>query len=383
MPRPTRAEIDLEAIAHNVRQVKRRIGPEVRLLVAVKADGYGHGAVAVSQTALEHGAEWLGVAMVEEGAELRRAGINAPILVFGALGTDDAGALISRRITPALTSLDFARSLDRQARKAKKRVKVHVNVDTGMGRLGFLMGEVLDAVTEISKMRNLLLEGLMTHFPSADEKDKTFTLEQIGRLKELIEALRSRRIQFPIVHAANSGAILDVAEATLNMVRLGVSLYGYFPSEETSESLDLRPAMSVHSRVIHLKRVPPGTPVSYGRTFVTERETLVATVPIGYADGLSRGLSNRGHMIVKGAGDEEGTVCPIIGRVCMDLTMLDVTDVPNVNVGSEVTVYSARREDPNSVEATARLLGTIPYVVTCAVSKRVPRIYLGAHPPGE
>ncbi|KPJ55480.1 MAG: hypothetical protein AMS16_04185, partial [Planctomycetes bacterium DG_58] len=184
----------------------------------------------------------------------------------------------------------------------------------------------------------------------------------------------------PIVHTANSGAILDLPDSYFNMVRLGISLYGYFPSDETSQTLDLRPSMSVHSRVIHLKRVPPGTTISYGRTFVTARESLVATVPMGYADGLCRRLSNRGKMIVKGA-DGAGVVCPIIGRVCMDQTMLDVTEVPGVKTGSEVTVYSGRREDPNSVESTARLLETVPHTVTCAVSKRVPRIYRPANPP--
>ena len=380
MPRPTTAQINLEAIAHNVRQVKARTGEGVRLLVAVKADGYGHGAVPVSETALAHGAEWLGVATVEEGTELRRAGIRAPILCFAALGTDDAGALIKRRITPALTSLDFARALDRRARQAKKRVKVHVNVDTGMGRVGFTLDEAVDAVTEVAAMRNLLLEGVMTHFPSADESDKTFTREQIDRFGGVLEALRGRAISVPLVHTANSGAILDLPESFFNMVRLGISLYGYFPSDETSQTLHLVPAMSVHSRVIHLKRVGPGTPISYGRTFVTERESLIATVPMGYADGLSRYLSNRGKMIVTGAR-EEAVVCPIIGRVCMDQTMLDVTDVPGVAVGSEVTVYSARRADPNSVESTARLLETVPHTVTCAVSKRVPRVYLPANPP--
>ena len=382
MPRPTHAEIDLEAIAHNVREVKQRIGASVRLMVAVKADGYGHGAVATAQTALAHGAEYLGVATVEEGVTLRRAGIRGSILVFAALGTDDCGALIKYRITPALTSLDFARSLDRQARKAKKRVNVHVNIDTGMGRVGFLLDEVRSAVVEIKAMRNLLLEGIMTHFPSADEADKTFTREQIERFNTTLTELRQSAIQFPIVHSANSGAVIDVPESWFNMVRLGISLYGYLPSDETSGSIDLCPAMTVRSRIIHLKRVPAGTPISYGRTFVTERETLVATIPIGYADGLQRRLSNRGKMIVRAADGRE-VVCPIIGRVCMDQTMLDVTEAPDACIGSEVTVISPRRDDPNSVETIARELQTIPHVITCAISKRVPRVYLPAHPPEQ
>jgi len=380
MPRQTDAEIDLEAIAHNVREVKRRIGPEVKLLVAVKADGYGHGAVPVAQTALAHGADMLGVAMVAEGLELRRAQVTAPILVFAALGSDDCGALIKHRITPAITRLDFARALDKQARRARKRVKVHINIDTGMGRVGFLVDEAIAAVVEIREMRNLLLEGVMTHFPSADETDKTFTREQIARFTTVLEDLRARAIGVPVVHTANSAAVIDLTDSYFNMVRLGISLYGYRPSDETSGAIDLHPAMSVRSRIIHLKRVPAGSPISYGRTFITGRETLVATVPIGYADGLCRRLSNVGKMIVKTPSGEE-VVCPIIGRVCMDQTMLDVTSVPDVSAGCAVTVISSRRDDPNSVESTARLLGTIPHVVTCAISKRVPRVYLPAHPP--
>jgi alanine racemase len=380
MPRPTHAEINLEAVAHNLRVVRAEIGPDVRILAAVKADAYGHGAVAVSETALAHGADYLGVATVEEGIELRHARVDAPILVFTALATDDVAPVIQYRLIPALTSLDFARTLDHQAAKRKKHVKVHLKIDSGMGRIGFLMHEAADAADEISRLPHLLLEGVMTHFPSSDEKDKTFTRRQIERFRLLLDDLRSRGIQFPIVHTANSAAIFELSESLFNMVRLGVSLYGYLPTERTDASPDLRPSMTLKTRIVHLKQVGVGTPVSYGRTFVTARETLVATVPIGYADGIPRELSNRGKMIVHASGGS-GVVAPIIGRVCMDQTMLDVTDVPDVNVGSDVTVYSARREDPNSVESTARLLGTIPHTVTCAISRRVPRIYLPAHPP--
>lgn len=381
MPRPTIAEIDLDAIAHNVREVKKKIGPDVRLLVAVKADGYGHGAVPVAQTAVEHGADYLGVVTAEEGVELRKARVTAPILLFAPVGRDDAGTLISFGITPAITHLDFARTLDRQARQAKKRVRVHVNVDTGMGRVGFQTDEAVDAVCAMNDMRNLMLEGIMTHFPLSDGTDKSFAVEQIGRLKSVLDELRKREIHIRIVHAANSAAVFDMPESYFNMVRLGISLYGYLSSDETSKSIDVRPAMSMRTKIAHLKTVPSGTPVSYGMTFVTERETVVATVPVGYADGLPRELSNRGSMIVRSA-DGGRSVCPIIGRVCMDMTMLDVTDVPDVTSGSEVIVLSSRRDDPNSVESTARLLGTICHTVTCGVSKRVPRLYLPAQPPG-
>ncbi len=380
MPRPTVAEINLEAIAHNVREVKRVIGPGVKLLIAVKADGYGHGAVPVSQTALAHGAEFLGVATAEEGLELRHAGLKAPVLIFGPIGADDVDAALRFGLTPAVTSVEFARTLDRQAGRAKKRAKIHLKIDTGMGRVGFLPEEFPPALDEIAAMPNLAIEGIMTHFPSADESDKSFTREQLARFRAALAEMRDRGIAVPLIHAANSGAILDIPESHFNMVRLGVSLYGYYPSDETSRSAALEPSMSVRTRVAHLKRVSAGSTISYGRTFVASRETLVATVPIGYADGLDRRLSNIGKMLVKGAGGTR-VVCPILGRVCMDLTMLDVTEVSEVGVGSDVVVISSRRDDPNSVESIARLVGTIPYTVTCGISKRVPRVYLPANPP--
>ncbi len=376
MPRPTVAEINLEAVASNVRAVKAHIGAGVRLLVAVKADGYGHGALAVSETALAHGAEFLGVATAEEGIQLRNARLKAPILIFGPIGADDAEESLRRDLSFAVTTVDFARTLDRAAGKLKKRARVHLKVDTGMGRVGFLGEEFPAAVEEIAAMPNLLLAGVMTHFPSSDEKDPAYTREQIVRFRSVLGVLRDRGIAVPLIHAANSAAIIDFPESHFNLVRLGISLYGYYPTDEPSGKVALTPAMCVKTRISHLKRVGPGTPISYGRTFVTSRETVVATVPIGYADGLDRRLSNLGKMIVKGAGKE--TFCPILGRVCMDQTMLDVTEAPDAGAGSDVIVISPRREDPNSVESLTKLLDTIPHVITCQISKRVPRIFLPA-----
>ena len=379
MPRPTVAEINLEAVASNVRAVKAHVGAGVRLLVAVKADGYGHGAVAVSETALAHGAEFLGVATAEEGIQLRNARLKAPILIFGPIGADDAEESLRRDLSFAITSVDFARTLDRAAGKLKRHARVHLKIDTGMGRVGFLMSEFPAAIEEIAAMPNLRLEGVMTHFPSSDEKDPSFTREQIARFRAALGELRDRGIAVPLIHTANSGAILDHPESLFNMARLGISLYGYYPSDDASRAVPLVPSMCVRTRISYLKRVPGGTPISYGRTFVTSRETLVATVPVGYADGLERRLSNRGKMIVKGA--EKNFTCPILGRVCMDQTMLDVTEAPGAAEGSDVIVISPKREDPNSVESLARLLETIPHVITCAVSKRVPRVFLPAKSP--
>jgi alanine racemase len=379
MPRPTVAEVNLEAIAHNTREVKRHIGAGVRLLVAVKADGYGHGALAVAETALAHGAEMLGVATAEEGTQLRNAGLKAPVLVFAPLGSDDVETMLRLNFAAAVTSVDFARTLDRQAGKTKKRARVHLKIDTGMGRVGFRLEEFPAALDEIAALPNLHLEGVMTHFAASDDADKTFTMEQLAKFREALGVLRERGIAVPLVHTANSAGILEVPESHYNLVRLGISLYGYYPSENGPRPVDLKPSMTVRTRVSHSKRVPAGTPISYGHTFVTARETAVATVPIGYADGLDRRLSNRGKMLVKGADGKE-TACPILGRVCMDQTMLDVTEVPGAGVGSDVTVISARREDPNSVESLAKLLDTIPHVITCAISKRVPRVYRPATP---
>ena len=378
MSRPTAAEINLESIAHNLRLVKERVGPDVRVLCAVKSNGYGHGAVSVSRTVKQHGADFLGVAMVEEGIELRRAGITGPIMVFAALAPDDVPALIKWGLRPALTHVDFARVLDRRARRANKRVKVHVNIDTGMGRVGFQTDEAVAAVTGISRMPNLLLEGLMTHFSTADEADHSFTELQHERFRKVIDGLHANAVRFPIVHAANSGAVHDHPASHFNMVRLGISLYGYRPSDDTVDVMELRPAMRLRSRIVYLKEAPAGATISYGKTFVTKRPTLVATIPIGYGDGYPRALSNRGRMHVHVGHDAGGVLCPVIGRVCMDQVMLDVTDVEGVKSGCEVTVYSTRRDEANSVESIARMLDTIPHEITCGLTARIPHIYLPA-----
>lgn len=382
MPRPTRVEINLGAIKRNVGEVLRVIGPERKLLIVVKADAYGHGAVPVSRAALAGGASYLGVALAEEGAELRRAHIKAPIIILMAMLEDDIPTLIEDNLIPVLTRLGFADKLNAAALKARRILPVHVNVDTGIGRIGFQVEheDTVSSICRIAGMKGLSLEGVMTHFASSDEEEEAareFTRRQTWLLRDLLERLAEEGVTPKLVHAANTGAIMNHPDSYQDMVRLGLSLYGYYPLPETIYSIKLEPALELATRIVHLKTCPPGSTISYGRTYTTERETIVATLPIGYADGYPRKLSNMGKVIVLSGDDGTRTTCPVIGRVCMDLTMIDVTEaVPGAAVGDEVIVYSRRRTDANSVEATAALLKTIPHTVTCELTKRVPRVYV-------
>jgi alanine racemase len=379
MIRPTCARVSLSAIRHNVRSVLDLIGPQTELTVMVKADAYGHGAVPVAKAALSEGASHLGVALVEEALVLRRAGVSAPILVFTAIMPQDAPVVVEHDLTPVLSSLTFAEALDRAARAAGKAQPVHVNVDTGMGRYGFQVRDTdtLAAIRSIASLKGLSLQGIMTHFASSDDAGANdFTRGQLARFRELLDALAAVGVKPPIHHAANSAGILVHPDSRPNMVRLGLGLYGYYPSPNVSRTVELQPSLELVSRIVHLKTCPPGTTIGYGSTFTATRPSLIGVVPIGYADGYPRELSNRGKVIVLSGPDRTRTVCPLAGRVCMDDIMVDVTDAPGVAVADEVILYSNRREDPNSVESTATLLGTIPYTLTTRLSARVPRIHL-------
>ena len=368
--RPTIAEIDLSAIAHNFRQIRKLVGPDVKICPAVKADAYGHGAIPVSRAVLAEGADMLGVATVEEAVELRETGIDAPILIFGCLFEDQIPDVIEHDITPMVCSRSFAEELSRQALVSGKRIKVHVKVDTGMGRVGVQADEAVDFVLGIHELSGLEIEGIFTHFPSSDEEDLGFTHRQIADLKEIIRDIESAGVSIPIRHAANSAAILGIPDSYFNMVRPGLVLYGLYDSD-ISGNVDLRQAMTLKTKIACLKELPPGRTVSYGRTFTTSRPTLVATLPIGYADGYNRLLSNRGPALVRSQRVH------VIGRVCMDQTMLDVTDVPGVLVGDEVVLYGTQGNETISIREIARILNTITYEVACSVSRRVARVYAG------
>lgn len=367
--RPTAAMIDLCALDHNFEEVKRRVGGR-KILAVVKAQAYGHGAVRVSRRLLALGADMLGVALVEEGKELRDAGIDAPILVMGAMFPEQAAAAVSLRLTPAIFTPSLAQALSDAARALKTKAAVHVKIDTGMGRIGVSPEGAPRLIAEMKKMDGLEVRGLMTHFADADLRDKQFASKQMGRFETLIKALEASGIDIPVRHAANSAAVLDFGRALFTMVRPGLMLYGYNPLEAGAEAADLRPALSLVTRIAFLKTVPAGTPISYGRTFVTERESVIATLPIGYADGYGRGLSNKGEALVRGARAR------VAGRVCMDMCMIDVTGIPGVREGDEVVLIGSQNGERITADELAAKTGTIAYEVLCGVSSRVPRIYL-------
>ena len=366
----TWAEIDLDAIAHNVRQLKRHIGERVKLTAVVKANAYGHGAVPVARTALENGAERLAVNRVVEGIELRRAGIAAPILILGYSPPWEAEAIVRHDLTPTITEREVALALARAAASQGKTVPVHVKVDTGMGRFGLLPKEVVDFVKGLADFPNLRLEGLYTHFATADEADKSHTRRQFGIFLDVLKRLEEAGIEVPIRHAANSAATLDLPETHLDMVRCGIAIYGLYPSAEVSHSIPLKPAMSLKSRVARLRTLPAGSCISYGCTYVTSSPTRVALVPVGYGDGYHRLLSNRGQVLIRGRRT------PILGRVCMDQFVVDVSDIPGVRLDDEVVVFGRQGEEEICAEEVAAWAQTINYEVTTSVLPRVTRVYL-------
>lgn len=381
-PHLTWAQIDLSAIAHNVRELRRITEPRALLMIAVKANAYGHGAVRVARTGLENGVDQLGVARIEEGIELRRAGIRAPILVFGYTPACLAPVLADHELTASVFSLRGAALLD-AAMPRNRRLAVHLKVDTGMGRMGLLPEKrrcaaegvnsgpgAVEEVLGIAALKNLRLEGLWTHFAASDEADKSYTRQQLRLFEELIQSLENKGLNVALRHAANSGAIIDMPESHLDMVRAGISVYGLYPSRDVDmNKIRLRPALTLKARITHVKRVPAGTRISYGGTWQSSRPTTIATVPVGYGDGYSRSLSNRGQMLV------HGMRAPIVGRVCMDLTMLDVGHIDNVRVGDEVVLIGRQGDEVITADEIAGQLNTINYEVVTALMHRVPRIY--------
>jgi alanine racemase len=367
--RPTTARVELAALTHNYREAERLAGGR-NILAVVKAQAYGHGAVRIARHLVGLGAHTLGVALVEEGRELREAGITAPILVMGALFPGQAEALVRWDLTPAVFTPALADALAQAAQAAGKSVSVHVKIDTGMGRIGITPEAAPPFIEALTRRNVLRVEGIMTHFADADLRDKQFASRQMDRFDALLADLAGRGISVPLRHAANSAAVLDFSRALFTMVRPGLMLYGYCPLEPGADIPDLRPALSLVTQIAYLKKASPGTPVSYGRTFVTKRESLIATIPIGYADGYSRALSNRGEALVRGRR------VPVAGRVCMDMTMLDVTDVPGVSEGDDVVLIGTQRNERITADDIAATTGTISYEVLCGISGRVPRVYV-------
>jgi alanine racemase len=364
------ALIDLDAIAHNVAALKARVGASAELWAVVKANAYGHGAVPVARTALAAGASRLAVARISEGTALRQAGVTAPILVMGAHLPAEAEAAVAHDLITTVNNDAFARALNDQARDAGKKMRIHVKVDTGMGRFGRLPDELLPFLERLTRYPQLTVEGLWTHFATADERDKSFAREQFARYQEAADAV-SGRFEIPIHHVANSAAILDLPETWLDAVRPGIALYGLYPSAEVSATVTLRPALTLISHVGRVRALPPGSSVSYGRTFIAERRTTVALLPIGYGDGVHRLLSNRGEILIRGQR------APIIGRVCMDNIMVDVTAISGVQEGDEAVLIGRQGEDRISAEEVAAWAQTINYEVTTGLLPRATRAYTG------
>lgn len=370
--RPTWAEVDLSAIAHNVREFAGIVSSKTRLMAVVKADGYGHGAVQTARAAISAGASFLGVALVEEALELRQNGITIPILILGFTPREYAPALCEHDLTPTVFTLPEAEAFSAVAVRYGKRLDVHVKVDTGMNRVGYFPCEEADGfICQIASLPGLNLTGLFTHFATADQRDQTYARNQFARFLSLINRLERQGVSVPLKHAANSAAAISFSDAHLDMVRLGISLYGFYPSDEVSrETVNLRPAMTLKSRIIFLKDVPASTAVSYGCTYTTPEQSRLATIPVGYADGYARRLSNRGQVLVRGVR------VPVVGRVCMDQTVINVQGVPGVAEGEEVVLFGRQGDTVIDVDELARWLDTINYEIVTSISYRVPRIYV-------
>jgi alanine racemase len=353
------------------------------MMAVVKANGYGHGAVQVSREALGNGAEFLGVARLDEAVQLREAGLDAPILVFGYTPPVLAEMLIKYNLTPTVYSIEAANRLSEVASRGGQKINVHIKVDSGMGRLGLVLNEAaasslsaqqhpdpVQEVLSISRLPGLVVEGIFTHFATADSADKSYARQQLEKFLEFADHLRRDGLEPPIMHAANSGALIDMPESHLNMVRPGIATYGLYPSDEVNKTnLTLKPVMTLKSRIIHIKQVPTGFNVSYGITYQTPKPTTIATVPVGYADGFNRLLSNRGHMLV------HGQKAPIIGRVCMDLTMLDVGRIPGIEIEDEVIVFGGQKSQTITADKIAADLNTINYEIVSTLTGRVARVY--------
>jgi alanine racemase len=373
------AEIDLTAIAHNVRNLRHITHSNAQLMVAVKANGYGHGAVQVARTALQNGADQLGVARLQEGVELRQAGIGAPILIMGYTPANSTQSLLDQNLMPTLYGLENAKTMSDAVTAQHQTMACHIKVDSGMGRLGIPCdalrlddsADTAEEIMAIAQLPGLELAGVFTHFATADAADKSFAKKQFSRYQRLLADLDAAGLNIPLRHAANSGAIINLPETHLDMVRAGISVYGLYPSTEVDPNrIDLRPALQLKAKIINLKQVPAGTKISYGGTFETSTPTTIATIPAGYGDGYSRLLSNRGHMLV------HGIKAPIVGRVCMDLTMLDVGHIDFVEVEDEVVLIGRQGNDVISADDIANQLDTINYEVVTSLMARVPRVYM-------
>ncbi len=365
------AKVDLDSICHNISLVKKTLKKGTKLMVIIKADAYGHGAVPVAQ-ALDKEVDAYGVAIIEEAMELRDAGIKKPILILGYTPIEAFNLVVAYDVIQTVFQYDAAKALSLEASKQNKKANIHIKIDTGMNRIGF--PDSRDSINEIKKiagLSNLEIQGIFTHYAKADEVDKASTKKQLKRFLDFVNSLEKEGVHISVKHASNSAGIIDVEESDLNMVRCGIATYGIYPSEGVDhKAIGLKPALTLKTHIIFVKEVEAGEGVSYGSTFVTNRKTRIATIPVGYADGYSRNLSNKGNVII------HGQYAPIIGRVCMDQFMVDVTDIENVRQGDDVILLGSDGEARISVEELSNWSYSFPYELVCTIGKRIPRVYL-------
>jgi len=356
-------EINLANIRHNITQIRKLVGNQVQIMPIVKANAYGHGAVEVAKTAINAGADKLGVASLSEGVELRSAGIDVPILVLLPLDIHQTKKAIDNQLTLAISSLSNLKDVI----TLNQHIKIHIKIDTGMGRLGIQCKEINELIELLrAKPPNLEVEGILSHFAQADSDDNSYSYQQFNKFQDVINHLSQAGINIPIKHISNSAAILKFKEMHLDLIRPGIMIYGLYPRANLLPKIDLRPAMTFKTKIVQLRKVPCGCGISYGSTYVTNKETLIAIIPVGYADGYNRLLSNKAQVVIK------GFKAPIVGRVTMDLCMIDVSNIPEVEIGDEVILFG---QNP-PVDELAQICNTINYEIVCGISTRVPRVYI-------
>ena len=366
---PTYATVNLAALAHNLSCIKRYLSPGCEVMAVVKANAYGHGAVEIAQALARQDIGRLAVASLDEGIALRQAGLSAPIVVLGALFEEQVSDLVAHRLTPVVSDGRILPALAKAARSHPAPYPIHLKVETGMGRLGFSPEELFSLLENPILRSPLQVEGMMTHLADADGADSTSTERQLGAFRTILEQIRQRGLTLPLIHTANSAAIVRFPEAHFSLVRPGIMLYGYHTLPATVPASDLRPVLSLQTRIVQLRTIPRGGTVSYNGTFVAARPTRIAVLPIGYADGYSRRLSHCGSVLI------QGRRAPIVGLVCMDMIMVDVTDLAPVQVGEIVTLIGQQGQESIWADEVADWIGTIPYEVLCGIGARVPRLY--------
>ena len=366
------ALIDLDALEYNIKSIRKRTPEGTGIIGVIKADAYGHGSVEAAQVLLENGADWFAVAVVDEGLNLRKHGINAPILLLGYTPELRFEDVINNGFIQTMYSYEMAEKLSKTAVRLGKTAVVHIKIDTGMGRIGYRVNdEAADEIVRISKLPGIEVNGMFTHFAASDEADKAYTNMQFERFMKMDKMLKDRGLNIPVRHAANSAAIMDIDSMMLNMVRPGIILYGAYPSDEViKENLDLRPVMSIKTHVSFVKEVEKGDCISYGRTYTAPEKRKIATIPVGYADGFIRAYAKEGRVLIN------GKFAPIVGRICMDQFMVDVTDIDDVKINDEVVLMGTQGENSITADDIAKALNTINYEVFCTLSKRVPRQYI-------